>query len=84
MRYLFQLALMPKSINFRLGGQIHFKCRSNYYSFYEEGNFAIGQNPLDEPAPGLPDNCENVNVKKSSRYYCCNEFPGNKGTDLQG
>jgi len=33
MRYLFQLALMPKSINFRLGGQIHFKCRSNYYSF---------------------------------------------------
>lgn len=36
-----------------------------YYPFYEGGNFAIGQNPLDESTPGMPDNYENVNVEEN-------------------
>jgi hypothetical protein len=35
-----------------------------YYPFYEGGNFAIGQNPLDESTPGMPDNYQNVNVEE--------------------
>lgn len=34
-----------------------------YYPLYED-SFALGQNPLDESTPGMPDNYENINVEE--------------------